>query len=762
MRRNEWIIVAAVGMLGTALLGGCGNTTNSTTTNVQSTNSGFSAAQNPLNAKDLLQFENDFIEIPIAPYSGATATSQNFTVTLKQYTDWDFGLRAFNRLTGMVERPMNPVTGMPIKTPTWYYDINGAGLGIYGATVEVQSGVTATFTYVNDLRDANGQLLTKHVIAIDPSIDGMSMGEPEVRMVTHLHGGHVDWRYDGHPEAWVTNIPASQQTAVSYGLAADPVRGFPGRPSDNKFTYRYPNDQEASTLWFHDHTLGITRLHAYAGVAAVYVIRDALDSGTTNTYGFPAGPLAANPVVPSLKSYKYDLPVVLQDKSFTADGSLVFPTYPNLGAYAYTVLRDRNGDPTQTLRPEMFGTVNVVNGKAWPKKTVERTGYRFRFVNGADSRVYNLWMEDADTGEIITEAMALASAPTRSWPIVQVAAEQGLFPRAVPVMTGSRNRGLALGTGERADVIIDFSHPVFMNGSVGRRLILRNDAPAPFGGLFGPENDDMSTLDPVTTGKVMLFVVSGPGGTSYDARIKGWMAALGTAPALPAPPSDKIRYIDLQERKDSAFAFFDPLSGLAFNRMQLLINGLRFSDPITEKVSQDDVEDWIFINTTPDMHPLHLHLVKFQVVEKGHVNIDGSTVTYIPADGAGSMPAPVCVAVNTPAGCYSSLHPNNEPRSTNSAGNSTGLLTPDTSDNSLFARSGNEIGWKDTVKVPPAEISYDPNGAVEVVNPGYVRLRAKFDLPAGADKPTGGAVYMYHCHILSHEEHEMMRPFAVE
>jgi hypothetical protein len=157
-RTIAWVLMASVAVLGIALIGGCGDTTNSTTTNlITSPGSTFTAAQNPLNAKDLLQFQADLIEIPIAPYSGATATSQNFTVTLKQYPDWDFGLRLFNRMTGMVERPMNPVTGSPIKTPTWYYDINGAGLGIYGTTVEVQSGVTATFTYVNDLRDANGE-----------------------------------------------------------------------------------------------------------------------------------------------------------------------------------------------------------------------------------------------------------------------------------------------------------------------------------------------------------------------------------------------------------------------------------------------------------------------------------------------------------------------------------------------------------------------------------------------------------------------------
>jgi len=738
------------------------NTTTALTTyvTITVTSDTTSAAQNPLNPKTLVQFQNPFLEIPIAP----TTTPNTYTVTVRQYPDWDFGLRVRDSITGQVVRPKNPVTGQTIKTPTWYYDINGAALGIYGATIEATSGQTVTVTYVNDLRDeqldANGNpmkgtgpLLTKHVLTVDPTVDGMNLGEPETRIVTHLHGGHVDWRYDGHPEAWVTNIPAAQQTSIQYGLTADPSRGFPGRPSDNKVTYRYPNDQDASTLWFHDHSMGITRLAAYAGVAAFYIIRDGIDSGGTNTLGLPAG-LYTNPTVSvsGINSYKYDLPIVLQDKSFTADGRMVFPTFTSLGAYTYTALRDKNGNATQTVRPEMFGNVNIVNGQAWPVKTVEQTAYRFRFVNGADSRVYNMWLQDADTGEIITPSLATAASSTRAWPIVQIAAEQGLFPKAVSTMTGWRDKGLTIANGERADIIIDFSHPVFRKSlSQGKKLILRNDAPVPYGGLFGPANEDMSTLDPTTTGKVMMFVVSNATATSsLDQNIKNFETQLMTMASLPASSVTVTRYIDFQERKDLTYAFIDPLSNTATYRTQLLINGLRFSDPITEVVSQNDVESWVVINTTPDMHPLHLHLVKFQVVEKGHIVAGPGGQLYQRADGAGALP--------TPIETYATYSVNTDPRA-DASNTPVGTLVPDTDGNSLYARSGNETGWKDTVKVPPAQTAYDPNLGGEVMNPGYIIIRAKFDLPAGAQSP---ATYMYHCHILSHEEHEMMRPFTVE
>jgi len=516
-QRATWKVLAVL-VAALVVITGCSKTTdnnNNTTTYITTSSGAADASQNPLNPKTLVQFQNAFIEIPIAPDSNST-----YTVTVRQSPNWDFGLRVLDPITGQPAKLKNPVTGIEIETPTWYYDTNGAALGVYGATVEVvKTGLTSTMskpitvTYVNDLRDEklgangwptpkpNGPLLTKHLLTVDPTVDGMNLGEPEVRVVTHLHGGHVDWKSDGHPEAWVTNIPASQQTSVKYGLAADATRGFPGRPSDNKFTYTYPNDDSGRTLWFHDHSYGITRLNAYATVAAFYIVRDDQEA----TLGLPAGALRPNPVVSSLMSYSYDLPVVLQDKTFTADGHLIFPTFTNLGVYTFTMLRDRNGNSLQTVRPEMFGTVNVVNGQAWPKKSVEPTAYRFRFVNGSDSRVYNLWLQDADTGEIITSTLASNASSTRPWPIIQIAAEQGLFTKAANIMTGNRDNGLTLANGERADIVIDFSHPVFFNGGKGRSLILRNDAPAPFGGEFGPAAEDNTTLDPTTTGKVMMF-----------------------------------------------------------------------------------------------------------------------------------------------------------------------------------------------------------------------------------------------------------------
>jgi spore coat protein A len=365
--------------------------------------------------------------------------------------------------------------------------------------------------------------------------------------------------------------------------------------------------------------MGITRLNAYAGVAAFYLIKDPAVEGAGALANLPKGRYA-NPVVPTLQSDEFDLPVVIQDKDFTEDGALVFPTFTNLGAYTFSALHDGSGNTVPLLRPEMFGNVITVNGKAWPYKNVKTQAYRFRVLNASDSRVYNLWLQDYDTGQIITPAVAAAAAPGLTWPVVQIAAEQGYADHAVDVATGPGGNGLLVPPGARADIIIDFGHPVFR----GRNIVVRNDCPAPFGGIFGPDAEDPTTLDPKTTGRIMLFKVANTAGTPSPLLGAGGAGSLrtaivpyGTYPALTPTRAAGPRYVDFQERADPVYAFLDPTTGTVSQRTQLLLNNRLFSDPISEKPQVNDVEEWVMINTTPDVHPMHLHLVKFEVVEKG-------------------------------------------------------------------------------------------------------------------------------------------------
>ncbi|MBK8793251.1 MAG: multicopper oxidase domain-containing protein [Holophaga sp.] len=713
--------------LALVLLDGCGGSSVAPT--AAAPPPGPTPIYNPLNPEKLQQFANAFVEIPIAPKSPSSPTT--YTVNKRQGT-WDFGLR--DREGGILK---NPLTALPIVTKTWGYDINGAFLGIYGPTVEATKDTTLTFNYINNLREevggvmGTGPYLTKHLLQLDYTLDGTDEGEPECRMTTHLHGGEIPYTSDGHPDAWVTNDPAVQ---AKWAKAADPSTGFPGRAATNQLPpYTYPNTQEAATLWFHDHSMGITRLDAYAGVAAFYVIKDPVVEGTGVLASLPKGRYA-NPVVPSLQSDEFDLPIVIQDKAFTEDGALVFPTFVNLGVYTYNALHDSNGNALASIRPEMWGNVIVVNGKAWPYKNVKTQLYRFRIVNGSDSRMYNMWFQDADTGEIITPDVAHDAAPTLTWPVVQIAAEQGYADAAVDVATGPGNEGLLLPNGSRADILVDFGHPVFK----GRNIVLRNDCPAPFSGEFGQAATDAETLDPKLTGRIMLFKVANTTGTPSllmaaagpATSVRTSLVPYGAYPHL-TPTRSAPRLVDMQERKDPVYAFLDPTSGLVSFRTILLLNDKMFRAPITEKPELDSVEEWVFINATPDVHPMHIHLTKFEVIEKGYVDNVTYPNAYTPADSF-ALPK-----VST----HDAFIPNAEP------GDPANSALP----GSLYRVSANEIKvWKDTVMVPPAASPLESSSPV--VHPGYVRVRAKFSA-LGA--------YMWHCHILSHEENEMMRSFLV-
>jgi spore coat protein A len=158
---------------------------------------------------------------------------------------------------------------------------------------------------------------------------------------------------------------------------------------------------------------------------------------------------------------------------------------------------------------------------------------------------------------------------------------------------------------------------------------------------------------------------------------------------------------------------FDDGANVIVPRLELRLNGLRYMDPVTELPHLGAVEDWTIVNTTVDMHPMHLHLVSFEVLERGSFDRDG----YTPAEGGlmGTVAA-------------GALHPGLPPG---------GCAVEPGCDASQYVLLPNESGRKDTVKVPPG---------------GYVRIRARFDRLGK---------YVWHCHILAHEEHDMMRPFEV-
>jgi spore coat protein A len=324
--------------------------------------------------------------------------------------------------------------GNHLLTTVWGYGKNQASATYPGRTFVVQKDQPIDVRWTNDLVDGNGNPLP-HLLPVDTTLhwaDPAGWPESGVPLVTHVHGGHSESASDGIPEAWFT--PGFAQTG----------------PDWKKQIYHYDNDQEAGTIWYHDHAMGITRLNVYAGLAGFYIIRDQTDTGQAdNPLGLPA--------------YPYEALLAIQDRTFTSDGQLFYESEP-----------EEEGEPTPSVEPESFGDVLLVNGTAWPYMNVEPRKYRLRLVNGSDSRFLNMWITPGD---------AAGSGPV----IQQIGTDDGFLyqPAAVSHLT--------LAPGERADVIVDFAQ------FAGQTLILRNNAKAPF-----PKGE---TVDPRTTGRIMAFRV---------------------------------------------------------------------------------------------------------------------------------------------------------------------------------------------------------------------------------------------------------------
>lgn len=382
-----------------------------------------------------------------------------------------------------------------------------------GPLLEARCGVPVSVQWQNDLP-------VQHLFAIDPRLHGCVPPAPAVRAVPHLHGARTDSRSDGLPENWFV----------------------PG----HSVVYRYPNRQEAATLWYHDHAGGIERLNLYAGMAGFYLLRDERELGM------------------NLPSGDYEIPLLLQDRMVDAQGQLVYqPTFadgtlPAPGAWG----------------PQLFGDLPVVNGVVSPYCEVEPRRYRLRLLNGANGRFFNLYMN-------------LAKSPTdipRLVPFHQIGSDGGLLAAPVPL------QHLLLGPAERADVIVDFT------GHEGNTVTLSNNARAPFPGW-----DVVGSLYPALQ-ELMQFRVTLP--LASGAKTFSMPPAV-SVPRLQVAQAVRSRDFVLTEDMDKQG-----------RSLRMVIDGKMYDDPTTEFPVLGSIEKWRFINTTDDAHPMHLHLVQFQIVER--------------------------------------------------------------------------------------------------------------------------------------------------
>jgi spore coat protein A, manganese oxidase len=401
--------------------------------------------------------------LPVPAAIDATAGPTTLTMEITQF-EQDLGLR-------------DPASGAVLKTKVWGYN------GQYpGPSIVTKKDVPLQVYWYNRLTDdgSDSGAPLPHLLPVDASLhwalkhveNWQSAGVP---LVTHLHGGHTESASDGLPEAWYT---------PNFALKGhDYVKGHPGAP------YYYHNSQEAATLWYHDHALGITRLNVYAGLAGFYLLTDEREQLLRSQHKIPAAP--------------YDLGLAIQDRMFTADGQLYYPAEPDV---------PEAGQPSHM--PEFFGDFILVNGKIWPLLEVEPRQYRLRLLNGSDSRFYKLFFSDVKN---------------KSLQFQQIGTDNGFLPAPVT------HDQLLISPGERMDVVVDFSDPALW----GQTIIMRNNARAPF--PFG------ETLNPRHEGQIMAIRVNQPLNPAFPLT----PVPASLRPALPQPPTaSKTRELILFEGLD--------------------------------------------------------------------------------------------------------------------------------------------------------------------------------------------------------------------
>jgi len=632
-----------------------------------------------LSPASIPKFATSLVIPPAMPRAANDATKDLYTIGMRQ-----FGQQ-------ILPSPLPPTT-------VWGYGslTNPASFHYPSPSIEARASRLARVKWVNELIDAKGNCLP-HLLPVDQTlhwanppggVNGRDMrgDDPHayrgpVPMVPHLHGHHSGEESDGYPEAWFLpaggKIPKSYATIGSwydhFRQISKSVWGVDWDPGSA--TYSYTNDQRATTLWYHDHTLGMTRVNVYVGPVGFYFIR----GGAADVApGVLPGPAPAEGDSPNTKYY--EIPLVIQDRSFNEDGSLFYPDNraffeglaENQLQIPFIPHKGCSGpsDVSPIWNPEFFGNTIVVNGRTWPHLSVEQRRYRFRMLNACDSRFLILKMDNG-------------------LPFWRIGNDGGFLPAPI------QQTEMLLAPAERADVIVDFT-----GVSVNSEIVLQNLGPdEPFGG--GVPGVDFDSSDPGSTGVVMQFRVVAA--TSADTSTPPGSLSL---PAItPLPPATVTRDVSVNEAesetlmvdahpghghkkhqpprlkiacKDANAVPFGPTHAM----LGILTAGgegdpLEWMHEVTENPSPNATEVWAIHNFTEDAHPIHIHLVQFEVVER--------------EDGAGQKRGP-------------------EPW---------------------------EAGAKDTVVAYPGEIT---------------RLKMTFDR-------TGR--YVWHCHILEHEDNEMMRPYHV-
>lgn len=605
--------------------------------------------------------------------------------------------------------------------PTWTYE------GSYpGPAIVVRRDQKVQVEWVNELTGtlpvtvvSCGDQPTAANASVPQNEPGLSGGTPNPNAeqllpwtVVHLHGGRTQADSDG----WADNafLPRNLQASSQISL--------------------FTNNQPATMLWYHDHSMDITSYNVIAGLAGIWIVRDEEE----DHLHLPAG--------------EFEIPLLIQDRNFDTDDS-----GQNLvGRWLHKVETDITKIPKPENRTmEFFGPFTLVNGTIWPNCPVEPRAYRLRVLNGSNARTYQLMLIDSDKNSYnhlihqIGSDGGLFSTP--------VHLEHLTYPNDAGDGMDNKPKGLILAPAERADLIVDFSQ------CAAKKLLWVNVAAAPYGGVYAKKPKDLNSTE---------LVPIDPGDAAPDERLlypevmqfevgKESVQPLDSLPTVlsrsfrrwthdsPELKGHQHRYIALHEYKgtdkEMGFLYFNELELLNGQHQHMmggvsmpgmgnapdnmnpeLVLKLRptednpegqtvklrnrpvsFYDTINIFPTYGKPEIWNIINLSGDTHPIHLHLVRFQVLNRDLLKqrVQGQLQDIQP-DQTGLLPC----------GTHVEYDPQHQ-----------GQI------------DANEEGWKDTIRVNPNEI---------------VSIACIFDGYTGR--------YMYHCHVLEHEDNEMMRPIVVK
>lgn len=515
-----------------------------------------------------------------------------------------------------------------------------SGMSYLGPTIEHRADTPLTVHFVNNL---GAHPFSADLDTTVHGVDEQFRTAPP--SVLHLHGGVTPPASDGHPER----------------------RVHPGGHA----VHDYPFPQHAAGLWYHDHAMGITRANVYAGLAGMVLLRDEFDTGAAdNPLGLPSG--------------EFEVPLVLQEKVFQADGRQSLRTTPVV--------------PQGAWEGGGVGDVGVVNGKVWPNMDVARGLYRFRVLNAASFSVWNLFFGNR----------------MRFWVIGN---DHGVLDAPVPVTE------LLLAPGERVDLLVDFS-----GLAPGETVELRNDLAPPF---------QAAVLGEVATELFCRFRsvdrqgFAGP----MPGRLRGDPGLPEALPPLESP--EAIRNVTVSQ----PYALRMPPSIMS-------LNNLRYSSPDIEMPRQGTVEQWNIVNITPDPHPIHLHLVTFRILDRAPLRtVDYQLAQPQPPVGEKWAPSPEGF-LGGPAVPAAAWESGRKDVVRVDGGTVTRIIV-------RFPTAA-ELGFDPDApfaRVPGAAVSASTSGTLPH-DPGMRPTHAE----SHADDLRG---YVWHCHLLDHEDHDMMLRFRI-